>query len=334
MFWCKPLVFHFLFPLMLGLFFFLYSLGLCIPNFKCFSKLPCTLEATNKSHEYIVSLTSFKLNPWTRYRSHVSAIFGRFQSNATQLCNDWWITSVPRVQELNIGNVSKTWPIGWSCIETTHQIPNPRYRGLVIFRSLFVFSSLYFFLSCSFFHLPSLHLSRFIRVLVCLASQGIYGSQLAEASSSTMHWPATYDSNCLRTLQFPNLPQAFFCISIHNGALQRSHHCHRPRRLSRSNRTGSIALQALQTRRWRDPVESRLRAEGLHGRGTGSRIRKSEADILGWTRSWVALYVLMISWSAHVADFHCWLDLPAGPSYYRPHTTYTEDTNTKYTASS
>ncbi|KAJ5804725.1 uncharacterized protein N7518_001028 [Penicillium psychrosexuale] len=25
---------------------------------------------------------------------------------------------------------------------------------------------------------------------------------------------------------------------------------------------------------------------------------------------------------------------PAGPSYYRPHTTYTEDTNTKYTASS
>lgn len=42
----------------------------------------------------------------------------------------------------------------------------------------------------------------------------------------------------------------------------------------------------------------------------------------------------LISRADHPADFHCWLDPPAGPGYYRPHT-YTEDTTyTKDTGSS
>ena len=145
-------IFFFLFPVTFGLFLFSFPSDLCIPNFKCSSKLPCTLEVTNESHEYVVSLTSFQLNPWTRYRSHVSAIFGLFQSNATQLCNDWWIVfQESKSQSLN---VSKTWPMGWSCIETTHQIANPRYGGFVTFQKFICYFILTFLLSCSFFHLP------------------------------------------------------------------------------------------------------------------------------------------------------------------------------------
>lgn len=67
------------------------SFDLRIMNFKFYSfKLLCILGLTNEIITYVVWMTSFQLNPWTRYRSHVSAIFGLCFVKCDTTCN-WWI---------------------------------------------------------------------------------------------------------------------------------------------------------------------------------------------------------------------------------------------------